>query len=373
MKDKIKVCIIGLGNCASSLIQGIYYYKNKYSNYNENNENTPGLMHWDICGYKPYDIEISAAFDIDKRKVNKDISDAIFELPNCTNVFYYDIPKVGIKVKMGRILDSISPHMANYDENYTFVVANEKEPTKEDIINILKQTNTEILLNYLPVGSEEATKFYAECALESNVAFINAIPEFVVSNSEWCNKFKTANIPIIGDDIKSMVGATILNRYIVQMIIDRGGKIDNIWQLNYGGNCDFLNMLDRSRLKSKKISKTESVQSILGDMKLNKEDIHIGPSDYIPHLKDNKICDIRIDFRIFGNIPCSIDCKLSVEDSPNSAGCIVDCIRIVKLALDRKIGGPIIPACAWFMKHPPTQMKDEDSRKQLEDFINNKI
>jgi myo-inositol-1-phosphate synthase len=227
------------------------------------------------------------------------------------------------------------------------------------------------LINYLPVGTQIGTDYWTDIALASGCAFVNCIPVFVTSNPVWANKFKQANVPIIGDDIKSMVGATYLHRTLTQMIIDRGGKINNTRQLNYGGNTDFANMLDRGRLKSKKISKTEAVQSILGEQRLSENNIHIGPSDFIPNLKDNKIADININFEIFGNIPCSIDCKLSVEDSPNSAGIVVDTIRIAKIALDRKLGGPILPACAYLCKRPPIQMKDEDARKQLEDFINN--
>ncbi len=363
MSKNIKIGIIGLGNCASALIQGIEYYKNK------NKEDAIGLMHWEIGGYKPYNIEIVSAFDIDKRKVGKDISDAIFSLPNCTKVFYRYIPRTDIKVRMGRILDGFSSHMSLYQDDYTFLLSDKRESSKEDIIEVLKESGTHILLNYLPVGSQLATEFYAECALDAGVSLINCIPQFIASDPTWANRFKARGIPIIGDDVKSQIGATILHRALTQMIIDRGGHINNTWQLNYAGNCDFLNMSSRDRLKSKKISKTDAVQSILNESRLDNQNIHIGPSDYIPHLKDNKLCDIRIDFNIFADIVCSIDCKLSVEDSPNSGGIIIDAIRCAKLALDKGIGGVLIPASAYYMKHPIQQMRDEDARKQLEEFI----
>lgn len=366
MSKKIKVAIIGLGNCASSLVQGIHYY----SHYNDDG-NTVGLMHWDICGYKPYDIEIAAAFDIDKRKVNKDISDAIFELPNCTNVFYWDIPKLGTKVKMGRILDSISPHMANYDENYTFAVSNEKEPSEEDIVNILKESGTEIILNYLPVGSEEATKFYANCALEANVAFINNIPVFIASNTEWANKFKEKNIPLLGDDIKSQLGATIIHRTLANLFNKRGVKLERTYQLNTGGNTDFLNMLNRDRLKSKKESKTEAVQSIL-QQRLEDKNIHISPSDYVPWQKDNKVAYIRMEGKLFGEVPMNLEMRLSVEDSPNSAGVVIDAIRCARIAIDRNIGGPLFSPSAYFFKHPPKQYTDDEAQRLTDNFIKGK-
>jgi myo-inositol-1-phosphate synthase len=328
-------------------------------------------MHWDICGYKPYDIEIAAAFDIDKRKVNKDISDAIFELPNCTNVFYWDIPKLGTKVKMGRILDSISPHMANYDENYTFAVSNEKEPSEEDIVNILKESGTEIILNYLPVGSEEATKFYANCALEANVAFINNIPVFIASNTEWANKFKEKNIPLLGDDIKSQLGATIIHRTLANLFNKRGVKLERTYQLNTGGNTDFLNMLNRDRLKSKKESKTEAVQSIL-QQRLEDKNIHISPSDYVPWQKDNKVAYIRMEGKLFGEVPMNLEMRLSVEDSPNSAGVVIDAIRCARIAIDRNIGGPLFSPSAYFFKHPPKQYTDDEAQRLTDNFIKGK-
>lgn len=374
MKNNIKIGIIGIGNCSSALVQGLQYYnyseeqnaiygyENKYIN---NKMLSAGLMNPILGGYKISDIQVVSGFDVDSKKVGKDISDAIFSPPNNTKTFS-EVPDQNVIVNKGPVMDGVSDRMKNiFDIDDT-----QKELSKDEIIDILKNTQTQILINFLPVGSQLATEFWADIAIESKCSFINCIPQFIVSKQDWIDKFESANIPIFGDDIKSQIGATELHRIITQMIIDRGGRVDNTWQLNYGGNTDFLNMLDRNRLKSKKISKTEAVQSVLGDMRLNEENIHIGPSDFIPHLKDNKLCDIRIDFRIFGDIACSIDCKLSVIDSPNSAGCVIDCIRIAKFCLDRNIGGPIIPACSYYMKHPPEQMREEIAKRQLEDFIN---
>lgn len=354
--SKIKIAIAGLGNCASSLIQGIQYYKNK------NEKDAIGLMHWDIGGYRPFDIEVVAGFDVDKRKIGKDISQAIFEKPNCTKKFS-DVPFLDVTVQKGPILDGIADHMHDCFQ----IDENQKELSKEEIISILKESKTDILINYIPVGSQLATEFYAECCLEAGVALINCIPVFIVSDETWANRFKEKCIPVLGDDIKSEVGSTIINRTLVQMIQDRGGKIVNSWQTNFGGNTDFLNMVSQDRLESKKISKTESISSIIHD---KNNYIYAGPNGFIECLSDNKISFMRIDFKIFGDIPCSIDLKLSVEDSPNSGGVVIDTIRIAKICLDKGIGGPVISACAWMFKRPPQQMKDEDARKQLEDFIN---
>lgn len=356
----IKVAIIGIGNCASSLIQGINYYKQCYA--------INGLMHAYIGKYKPTDIEVVLAFDIDERKVGKYISDAIFQPPNCTKVFYDDIPNNGIIVKMGKILDSISPHMSEYSKDKTFEVSDEKEPTKEEVIQLIKESKAEILLNYLPVGSDEATKFYADCAIEANVAFINNIPTFIASDPFWAKQFKDKNIPVIGDDIKSQLGATIIHRTLVNLFKQRGVKLERTYQLNTGGNTDFLNMLNRDRLISKKISKTEAVQSILSKPLLP-ENIHIGPSDYVPWLKDNKVCFLRMEGKLFGNVPMDIEIRLSVEDSPNSAGIVIDAIRCAKLALDKNIGGPLDSPSAYFMKHPPKQYTDDEAYNLLENFI----
>jgi myo-inositol-1-phosphate synthase len=360
---KIRIAIIGVGNCVSSLLQGIQYYKNK------DDKEIIGLMHWDIGGYKPYDIEVVVAFDIDERKVGKDISEAIFALPNCTTVFCRDIPATGVKVKMGKILDGVSAHMRDFEAGYTFIVADEQEPSQKDIISILKDSGTQIVLNYLPVGSEEATRFYAQCCLEAGVAFINNIPVFVASSAEWANKFIEKNIPIIGDDIKAQLGATITHRTLANLFKKRGVKLERTYQLNTGGNTDFLNMLNRNRLRSKKESKTEAVQSVLGEKRLESENIHVGPSDYVPWQKDNKICFIRMEGKIFGDVPMNLELRLSVEDSPNSAGVAIDAIRCCKLALDRGKGGVLYSPSAYFMKHPPRQFTDDEAYRMTEEFI----
>lgn len=361
--DKIKIAIIGVGNCASSLIQGIHYYKNK------NSEDAIGLMHWDIGGYKPEDIEVVAAFDVDKRKVGKDVSSAIFARPNCTKVFYPDVPESGIIVSMGHKLDGVAPHMNEFDNEYTFVLA-EKEPS--DVVNVLKESGAEILLNYLPVGSEEATKFYAQCALDAGVAFINNMPVFIASNPEWADKFQEKGIPIVGDDIKAQIGATITHRTLANLFKDRGVKLDHTYQINTGGNTDFLNMLNRTRLDSKKESKTEAVQSVLGE-RMDPHDIHIGPSDYVPWQEDNKVCFLRMEGKTFGDVPMNIELRLSVEDSPNSAGCVIDAIRCCKLGLERGISGPLTSISSYTMKHPPVQFTDDEAFKLVNDFIEGKL
>lgn len=359
---KIQIAIVGVGNCASSLLQGIEYYKNK------NGKEAIGLMHWDIGGHKPGDIKVVAAFDIDKRKVGKDVSNAIFELPNCTTVFCKKVPEANVKVRMGKILDGFSEHMKDYDEKYTFVLSDEKETTKEGTINVLKESGAEIFLNYLPVGSEQATKFYAECALEAGVAFINNIPVFIASNSEWAGRFKEKGIPIIGDDIKAQLGATITHRILADLFKKRGVKLEKTYQLNTGGNTDFLNMLKRSRLASKKESKTEAVQSVLSE-RLDPENIHIGPSDHVAWQKDNKVCFIRMEGKLFGDVPMNLELRLSVEDSPNSAGVAINAIRCCKLALERGKGGVLYSPSAYFMKHPPKQFNDDEAYRMVEEFI----
>ena len=359
---KIKIAIFGVGNCASSLIQGIYYYRDKSP------EDAIGLMHWDIGGYKPYDIEVVAAVDIDRRKVGKDVSEAIFAKPNCTKVFCRDIPKMGVEVVMGKILDGVAPHMKNYPEDYTFVPSNGKET---NIVELLEDSGAEIAVNYLPVGSEEATRYYANCCLDAGVAFVNCMPVFIASNKEFARRFEEKNLPVVGDDIKSQIGATIIHRTLAKLFTDRGVKIDRTYQLNVGGNTDFLNMLARDRLKSKKISKTEAVQSVL-DVPLEARNIHIGPSDYVPLLNDNKLCFLRMEGRIFGDVPMNLELRLSVEDSPNSAGSAIDAIRCCKLALDRGIGGPLISISAYTMKHPPIQYPDDVAREMVKEFIQGK-
>jgi len=358
----VKIGVVGMGNCASSLIQGIHYYRDK------DREDAIGLMHWDIGGYKPYDIEVVAAFDIDQRKVGKDVAEAIFAPPNCTTVFYKNIPKTGTKVHMGRILDGLAEHMQNYAAKYTFVPAREQEPELEDVVRILKESGAEILLNYLPVGSEGATRFYAECALEAGLGFINNMPVFIASNPSWANRFKERNLPIIGDDIKSQLGATIVHRMLTDLFKKRGVKLERTYQLNTGGNTDFLNMLNRSRLISKKKSKTEAVQSVAAK-RLDDENIHIGPSDYVAWQKDNKVCFIRMEGKLFGDVPMDLELRLSVEDSPNSAGVGIDAIRCCKLALHRNEGGILYGPSAYFMKHPPRQYTDEEAYRMTEAFI----
>lgn len=360
--EKIKIAIAGIGNCASSLLQGIEYYKRK------NAKDATGLMHWNIGGYRPYDIEVVAAFDIDKRKIGKDVYEAIFELPNCTTVFHKDMPKANVNVKIGRILDGYSEHMKDYDTKYTFILSDEKEATKEDIVDTLRESGADMLLNYLPVGSEEGSKFYAECSLEAGIGFINNMPVFIASNPVWAERFKKRNLPIIGDDIKAQLGATITHRMLTDLFKKRGVKLDRTYQLNTGGNTDFLNMLNRSRLASKKESKTEAVQSVLSE-RLEAENIHIGPSDYVPWQKDNKICFIRMEGRLFGDIPMNLELRLSVEDSPNSAGVAVDSVRCCKLALNRGKGGVLYSPSAYFMKHPPRQFNDDLAYRMVEEFI----
>lgn len=363
MKE-IKVAISGLGNCASSLIQGLYYYKNVKND----DELVPGLMHNVVGSYKVSDIKIVAAFDVDTRKVGKDVSEAIFALPNCTKTICKDIPKMGVKVQMGPVLDGVADHMKNYPEERRFVVAKTKPV---NVAAILKKVKADVLINYMPVGSQQATEYYANAALKAGCAFVNCMPVFIVSDQKWAEKFEKAGIPCIGDDIKSQVGATITHRVLSHLFAQRGVKIDRSYQLNVGGNTDFLNMLERARLKTKKLSKTEAVEAELSQ-RLSYDDLHIGPSDYVPFLKDNKVCFIRMEGRKFGDIPIELELRLSVEDSPNSAGVVIDAVRLLKIALDRKVGGPILSASAYFMKHPPQQISDEKAREMIEEFILNK-
>jgi len=360
--EKIKIAIAGMGNCSSSLIQGIHYYKDK------NQQDAIGLMHWEIGGYCPSDIEVVAAFDIDRRKVGRDISDAIFAEPNCTLVFCPHIPKTGVKVNMGRVLDGISEHMQEYEEKNTFLPAAAAEPDMQDIVEILQKSGAEMLLNYMPVGSQKATEFYAECSLEAGIAFINNIPVFIASNPKWVKRFEQKKLPLIGDDIKSQLGATITHRILTDLFRKRGVKLDRTYQLNTGGNTDFLNMLNRDRLAAKKRSKTEAVQSVTAS-RMDKENIHIGPSDYVPWQKDNKVCFIRMEGRLFGDVPMNLELRLSVEDSPNSAGVTIDAIRCTKLALERGIGGVLTAASAYFCKHPLRQYTDDEAYQMIEEFI----
>jgi len=361
--DKIKITIIGVGNCASSLVQGLYYYDN-------NTTDCIGVMHQKIGNYKVSDIEVVAAFDVDKRKVGLDVSEALFAKPNCTKIFCPNIPKMGVKVMMGKVLDGVSEQMNDYpDKDKTFVLAESKEPTEDEIVELLKNTKTDVLLNYLPVGSEEATKFYANCALKAGVAFVNNIPVFIASDPVWEQRFKEKNIPIIGDDIKAQVGATIVHRVLSDLFKKRGCTLDKTYQLNFAGNTDFLNMVvGKNRLVSKKISKTEAVQSV-APQRLDSDNIHVGPSDFIAWKKDNKICNIVMEGKMFGDVPFNIELKLSVEDSPNSAGVAIDAIRFAKLALDRKIGGVLTGVAAFLCKHPPVQYSDDVAYNLVEQFI----
>ncbi len=362
---KIKIAIVGVGNCVSSLIQGIHYYREKSP------QNAVGLMHWEIGGYKPGDIEVVAAFDTDKRKVGIDVNEAIFSDPNCTTVFCPDLPKSGVVVQMGRILDGFSEHMNNYDEKCTFVLADEPEATEEEIIKMLKDSGAEILLNYLPVGSEEATRFYAGCALKAGLALINNIPVFIASDPEgpWAKHFEEAGLPLIGDDIKAQLGATITHRTLTDLFAKRGVKLERTYQLNTGGNTDFLNMLNHNRLASKKVSKTEAVQAVAAH-RMDDDNIHVGPSDYVPWQNDNKVCFIRMEGKLFGDVPMNLELRLSVEDSPNSAGVAIDSIRCAKLALSRGQGGILEAPSAYFCKHPLRQFTDDEAFQMTENFIN---
>ncbi len=356
---KVKLAVAGLGNCASSLIQGIEYYKTV------DEKDCVGLMHYEIDSYRAGDIEVVAAFDVDARKVGRDVNDAIFAKPNCTKVFYPKVPRKEVEVKMGPVLDGVAPHMINYPEDQRFVVA-DAEPC--DVKRELLDSGADVLVNYMPVGSEQATRFYAQAALDAGVGFINCMPVFIASNPEWSKRFKDGGVPIVGDDIKSQIGATIVHRTLTQLFQDRACTLDRTYQLNIGGNTDFLNMLNRERLKSKKISKTEAVQSVL-DTPLDDDNIHIGPSDYVPWQKDNKVCFLRMEGRIFGDVPINLELRLSVEDSPNSGGCSIDAIRVCKLAMEREIAGPLLEISAYTMKHPPVQYPDEVAKELLEKFI----
>jgi myo-inositol-1-phosphate synthase len=360
--DKIRIAIIGVGNCASSLVQGFEYYSDKRP------EDAIGLMHWEIGGYRPFDIEVVAAFDIDIRKVGKDVNEAIFEAPNCTTVFCGELPKAEVRVQMGRLLDGVAEHMEQHPNERTFLPADAPQATREDVVLALQQSRAEVLVNYLPVGSEEAARFYAECALEAGVALVNCIPVFIASDPDFARRFAAKGLPIIGDDIKAQLGATITHRMLTDLFRKRGVKLERTYQLNTGGNTDFLNMLNRDRLASKKESKTEAVQSVAGD-RLADENIHVGPSDYVAWQNDNKVCFLRMEGKLFGNVPMNLELRLSVEDSPNSAGVSIDAIRCAKLALDRGVGGPLLSPSSYFMKHPPEQFTDDEAYTRTEDFI----
>ncbi|NPV87474.1 MAG: inositol-3-phosphate synthase [Anaerolineae bacterium] len=350
----VRVAIIGVGNCASSLVQGVHYYRDA-----KDTDRVPGLMHVNLGGYHIRDIQFSAAFDVVDTKVGKDLSEAIFAFPNNTYKFA-DVPRSGVRVHRGMTHDGLGKYLSQ-------IVKKAPGPT-DDIVSILKETKTDVVVSYLPVGSEMATKWYVEQVLEAGCGFVNAIPVFIASSEYWSKRFVDRNLPIIGDDIKSQVGATILHRVLTSLFVDRGVQVDRTYQLNFGGNTDFLNMLERERLESKKISKTGAVTSML-PYPLAEENVHVGPSDYVPWLTDRKWCYIRMEGTTFGNVPLNLEAKLEVWDSPNSAGVIIDAIRCVKLALDRGIGGPLYAPSSYFMKTPPKQYRDNMALELTEAFI----
>ncbi len=359
MQKDIKVAIAGVGNCASALVQGVEYYSNR------RNAPLDGVMRQSIGGYTCSDIEFVAAFVIDLRKVGRPLEEAIFAKPNCTRVFQSSLPVSNVVVQAGPVFDGVAPHMAEYPDDVAFRCA-DLEPT--NIAAALRASGAEILVCYLPVGSEKAVKHYAQACLDAGVGMVNCVPVFLASDPEWARKFRDTGVPIVGDDIKSQVGATIVHRALARLFADRGVSLDRTYQLNTGGNTDFLNMLELGRLKSKKYSKTESVQSQL-DERLDSADIHIGPSDYIPWQHDNKICFIRMEGRGFGDAPLEIELRMSVQDSSNSAGVVVDAIRCAKLALDRGLSGPLEAPSAFYMKTPPRQLRDSVARDACNAFI----
>ncbi len=351
---KVRVGIVGVGNCASSFVQGLSYYKDA-----KGNEPVPGLMNVEIGGYHIGDVEVSAAFDINASKVGRDVSEAIFAEPNNTQRFAA-VPHSGIIVNRGKTLDGIGKYLRDEIE--------ESGEDEADVTEILRQSKTDVLVSYLPVGSQKASEWYAERALEAGCAFVNCIPVFIASNPEWRKRFEERGLPIVGDDIKSQVGATIVHRVLANLFRERGVRLDRTYQLNFGGNTDFQNMLERERLESKKISKTQSVTSQL-DIPLGAGDIHVGPSDHVPWLTDRKFAYIRMEGTTFGNVPLNLELKLEVWDSPNSAGIVVDAVRCAKLALDRGIGGALTGPSSYFMKSPPEQFTDAEARERTLRFI----
>jgi myo-inositol-1-phosphate synthase len=353
-RKKVRVAIIGVGNCASSLVQGVQYYRDS-----KPTDNVPGLMHVDLGGYHVSDIQFTAAFDVVKSKVGMDLSEALSAHPNNT-IKFTDVPKLGVPVHRGMTHDGIGKYLAE-------VVEKAPGPT-DDIVRILKETKSDVVISFLPVGAEMATKWYVEQVLEAGCAFVNCVPVFIASSEYWATRFHERGLPIIGDDIKSQVGATIAHRVLTSLFNDRGVHIDHTYQLNFGGNMDFYNMLERERLQSKKISKTGAVTSLI-PYAMNAEDIHVGPSDYVPWLTDRKWCYIRMEGTTFGDVPLNLELKLEVWDSPNSAGVVIDAVRCAKLALDRNLAGPIIEPSAYFMKTPPRQFTDDIARQMTEDFI----
>lgn len=352
--EKINVAIIGVGNCASSLVQGIHYYRKA-----KEGESVPGLMHINLGGYHISNINFVAAFDIDKNKVGKDLAEAIFTLPNNTFKFC-DVPSTGVKVTRGMTHDGLGKYLSQIITKSSGATAN--------IVGILKETKTDVVVNFLPVGSEEATKWYIEQVLAAGCGFINCIPVFIAREPYWYKRFAEAGLPVIGDDIKSQVGATITHRVLTRLFRDRGVKLERTYQLNFGGNTDFYNMLERERLESKKISKTNAVTSQL-DYEIEPGDIYIGPSDYVPWLADRKFCYIKMEGRTFGDVPLNLELKMEVWDSPNSAGVVIDAIRCCKLAIDRGLVGTIVAPSAYFMKSPPIQYSDDEAHRRVESFI----
>ena len=350
----INVAVIGIGNCCSSLVQGVHFYKKA-----KDVEFVPGLMHVNLGGYHISDINFVAAFDIDKNKVGQDLAKAIYTPPNNTFKFY-DVPPTGVKLERGMTHDGLGRYLSQ-------VIEKAPGPTA-DIVKILKNTKTDVVINFLPVGSEEATKWYVEQVLEAGCGFVNCIPVFIAREKYWQQRFVNKGLPVIGDDIKSQVGATIVHRVLTRLFRDRGVKLERTYQLNFGGNTDFLNMLERERLESKKISKTNSVTSQL-DYKLDPNDIHVGPSDYVPWLTDRKFCHVKMEGRTFGDVPLNLELKLEVWDSPNSAGVVIDAIRCCKLALDRRLKGALVAPSAYFMKSPPVQYTDNEARRMVEEYI----
>jgi myo-inositol-1-phosphate synthase len=354
--EKIRVAIAGVGNCASSLIQGVTYYKDA-----KQGDNVPGLMHVELGGYHVSDLEFVAAFDVDASKVGSDLSKAIEGGMNNT-IKFSDVPSLGVTVQRGPTMDGLN--------KYYRAVIEESPYEPVDVAQALRDARAQVLVSYLPVGSEDAQKFYAQAAIDAGVAFVNAIPVFIASDPVWAKKFADAGVPIIGDDIKSQVGATIVHRVLARLFEDRGLTLDHTYQLNVGGNMDFKNMLDRERLESKKISKTQAVTSQLEISNMDPDDVHIGPSDHVPWLQDRKWAYIRMEGRNFGDVPLNVELKLEVWDSPNSAGVIIDAVRCAKVALDRGIGGPVVGPSAYFMKSPPVQYHDDVAHRMVEEFAN---
>jgi myo-inositol-1-phosphate synthase len=357
----VKIAIAGVGNCASSLLQGLDYYRSVPAEAHE----AWGLMHLDMGGLRPSDVEVVAAFDVDRRKVGCPLHEAAFARPNCTRVIADAIAPSAVEVQMGPVEDGVAPHMLDWPEERSFRVADARPV---DVARVLAESGAEVLVSYLPVGSQKAVSAYAEACLAAGVSLVNCVPVFIVSDTQWGERFRAAGIPCAGDDIKSQVGATILHRAVARLFADRGVKIERTYQLNTGGNTDFLNMLSRERLVSKKISKTEAVTSQI-PYDIGADNVHIGPSDYVPWQEDNKVCFLRVEGRGFGGAPIELEARLSVQDSPNSAGIVIDVIRYVKLARERGLAGPLLPISAYAMKHPPVQMRDVVAARRIEEFL----